>query len=783
MDAAIESAVTEWDTRRVSSGYEGLRGLADEEFTGAVTEGTAWLFVLNGRIIAEIDGTLDSFEDAAATAHVAPDPSVALLYAMQTLDGTSKARYYTEETSLSAAADTLSSGNFTGYVELSENVLSGDYYLVYYGGRRLECAFVGSSEELLTGDEAFERAADEVGIYEVFDVAVEVTELPEPADEQPTVDVGTDSPASTDSADAADSNTPGVDVQSEPDGNPGGGTSAQPDEPASRGEGPQAADGDAGSATVNGDGAHTTGDAPASPSRADTGGGTDGTPDGANTRAGAGDTRDGASSVPDGAGSTPNGAGSTPNGASSTPDGPSTRDSAGETRNSSDGRGAAVADDATGATQTSGAMPAGVTDAESGDAGTKPEAGESPSQDVSAEREWQTTRTIPSLDPSESSTDGQPSENGGETGQRTTSGANRSAGSGSRTSSGGGRSASSGSRSASGGTTSSQGDTAERATRGSGQLAELKQRLEAAVEERDEAKRRVSALQSAVKEAETTADRLQSENEQLERRVEELESEVTSLEQQLESVEEYIPEGDEQREPAAALAGTNLFVRYGSKAGATLETAHAGGATREEVEQNIRIETHTDFPADRAVIEGESYEAFLHGTVEYSFVTWVVHELLYEIQETGTETAMRELFDAIPQIDRIELHGRVSVTTEEGESFDHPFDVVFRDRMGNPLIVANVTDGLNATPEPAISELIQAARDIGEVEDTLGCALHVTASFFEPDALSAVKEATGGGLLSRDKRESFLKLGRKQGFHLSLVESREGEFHVTVPEL
>jgi hypothetical protein len=59
----------------------------------------------------------------------------------------------------------------------------------------------------------------------------------------------------------------------------------------------------------------------------------------------------------------------------------------------------------------------------------------------------------------------------------------------------------------------------------------------------------------------------------------------------------------------------------------------------------------------------------------------------------------------------------------------------------------------------------------------------VTASFFEPNALETASEATSGGLLSRDKRESFVRLGRKQGYHLCLVEAREGKFHLAVPEL
>jgi len=59
----------------------------------------------------------------------------------------------------------------------------------------------------------------------------------------------------------------------------------------------------------------------------------------------------------------------------------------------------------------------------------------------------------------------------------------------------------------------------------------------------------------------------------------------------------------------------------------------------------------------------------------------------------------------------------------------------------------------------------------------------VTESFFEPAALETTGTATSGGLLSREKRASFVKLSRKRGFHLCLVESRSGGFHLNVPEL
>ncbi|MCO8268875.1 hypothetical protein NKF06_20430, partial [Haloferax sp. AB510] len=180
MDSEIIDAVTGWDSAPAERGYGGLRSLADDGFTGAVVAGMTWGFMLNGRLLGVFDGTVADFEGESFEAHRAPDPALPLLYAMRETGGDIRAQYYTEETPLGDADGTLSAGGFTGYVELSENVLSGDYYVVYHGGKSMSAAFVGNSKRLVTGDDAFERASDEVGIYKVYDVDLDLVDIPEP---------------------------------------------------------------------------------------------------------------------------------------------------------------------------------------------------------------------------------------------------------------------------------------------------------------------------------------------------------------------------------------------------------------------------------------------------------------------------------------------------------------------------------------------------------------------------------------------------------------------------
>ncbi|MFB6164530.1 MAG: hypothetical protein ABEJ31_05175, partial [Haloarculaceae archaeon] len=173
--------VDDWDARPFSGGYAGLRDLSDERFSGIVTAGPTRLCMTKGTVVGVLDGRIEDFAEASGTAHEAPSPALPLLAVMQDRTDEVRAQYYTEDTPLADVDGTLQDGNFTGYVELSENVLSGDYYLVYHQGRRMSVAFVGASGQLLTDDEAFDTAADEVGIYEVRPVEVDAIEVPEPA--------------------------------------------------------------------------------------------------------------------------------------------------------------------------------------------------------------------------------------------------------------------------------------------------------------------------------------------------------------------------------------------------------------------------------------------------------------------------------------------------------------------------------------------------------------------------------------------------------------------------
>src|SRR6056297_2658482 len=207
--------VSEWDSVPFDGGYDGLRSLSDQGFSGAVTAGSTQLFMVKGTAVGVLDGDIEDYDGADGTARAAPHDALPLLVVMQDRADGPRAEYYTEETSISEVDRTLSDGNFTGFVELSENVLSGDYYLVYHQGRSMSVAWVGNSQRLVTDESAFEQADGEVGIYQVMPADIEPVEIPEPSAPTPPTDDEVDTAAGTAAgeatgADDADETTAGT---------------------------------------------------------------------------------------------------------------------------------------------------------------------------------------------------------------------------------------------------------------------------------------------------------------------------------------------------------------------------------------------------------------------------------------------------------------------------------------------------------------------------------------------------------------------------------------------
>jgi len=806
MEPRTVEQVESWSTRSVADGYAGLRELSDGEFSGAVRGSGAWLFMLNGRIVGVFEGTLDDFENADGTAYAAPHPSLPLLFSMQEQGGDTRARYYTNDTPLSEVDRTLSEGKFTGFVELSENVLSGDYYVAYYGGRSLSVAFVGASEQVVTGDEAFERADDEVGIYEVTDVDVTVTDVPEPDDDADGASgdttAGGVSGGATSSGASGDTTTSEAAASAttrDAAGDPAGGAGSASDSE-SRGDvgeasgSPSEADS---SATGPPDGSGSARSESGSPPSANRPSGDDSSATGRSPSTATGEAATSAgSSRPEPTTSTDDASATTDSTATVRDDSTSDRSDPTADRSGPASRGATSTRGADATQNASGSTTAERSRRPTDDAGSTANDGpaETEASATGSEPERSEATTIPSLDPDlsenidPSPSDVQASTTAARENQSPANGPGDSAQSGRRAS--GERSSRSGATGASGsGATGASGSGATGASASESSASKGESGGDAS--ESSDARARIQTLRKQLRQRKQQVEQLKERLSTLESERNEYKRERDALSQEVERLEAKL-EGSSSTDGSAvgrrlsesdAFAGTNLFVRYDSKGEATLDEAANGQVDQSDVNANLRLEHHTQFEASEASVDGEPFEAFLTDSFEYQFATWVVEELLYEIRDTGKRNGLKELYEAIPKIDRVDLHGTVSAGDDREDTRQESFDVIMRDRMGEPLVVAALNDSRDPTTGEMMGSLVDAGSGVSQAHDELAGAFQVTASFFEPEALETAEAATSGGLLSRQKRASFVKLSRKRGYHLCLVESRDGDFHLSVPEL
>ncbi|WP_225334654.1 DUF7527 domain-containing protein [Halomicrobium urmianum] len=903
--------VDDWDTVPFSGGYGGLRDLADDDFSGVVTSGPAKLFMLGGSVIGVLEGSIEAFEDADGTARRAPHRALPLLALMQERSDEVRAKYYTEDTSIAEVDRTLSDGGFTGYVELSENVLSGDYYQVYHQGRSMSVAWVGSAERLVTDDDAFEQANDEVGIFEVRPADVDVIDIPNSGgvdagsagsstanaaagdstpdgtagaagDSTPDATAGTDgsvdSPTGAASgADAGESvrsaadepaddagTTTGIDAGSAPAGAKAAGGRSAGRDGSGVGEAGDSADREAGADAGSGTTDTSARESAASDGRAsarnastaesgrsgsrperrdrettdssaatDESGADRSATDGTTTREAGqqrgadGDARTGEQGTDDagvqqsGADRRPAGDGADRTGSEARSEAAEHRrrtersqsgatDDAGRAPSSADrGRGADAADRTRSPTAGASSAADGASGGSSGDAAAASEQAGPAAGSAGGAADLE-VRSIPSLDPAqtEAASAGVPGarpEPVGESGDATahvdaepSSADGRPAG---------GESTGTAARDESVEPTGNAGAGPERAsepsTAGDPQAADAPADAGRSTGGGDgdlradlaEAHERADDLESELARVESERDQLREERDDLAAERDELQADLAAARDEIERLERRVEElaedsatadAETRLGPAEAIDQTNLFVRYDSKGEATLETAHGGDADRSTVDSNLRLEYHTQFDADSTAVGEQSFDEFLQETVRYRFVDWLVRNLIYEIRDTGNADTMTDLYDALPKVDRAELNGQISVEyTEDGETqrTQVGFDVVVRDRMGNPLVVANINDSRDPATQSMMTELVTRSERVGGSSDSLAGAFLVTESFFEPGALETAEEETSSGLFSRDKRKSFVNLSRKSGFHLCLVEARNREFHLAVPEL
>lgn len=292
----------------------------------------------------------------------------------------------------------------------------------------------------------------------------------------------------------------------------------------------------------------------------------------------------------------------------------------------------------------------------------------------------------------------------------------------------------------------------------------------------DDLRRRIAELERQRDSLEAERDNLIEERNHLDTRVSRLQSRIGELESETTTTSNG---STSELPPDEALSKTSLFVRYHTQNRATLTDAYHGEATPEEVNDNLTLEHHTSFDAENTLVKGEPFEQFLTDSIQFDVVSWIVRDLLHVIYNAEYEDDLAELYDYIPDIDRAAIHAR---NTVDGQSIH--FDVVCFDQRGDPLLVLNIHDSNDPTTGAHLESLLDDASMVAN-QWPVTAALLITTSFFEPEALDIADDATagGGGLFGGANRSSYVRLARKRGFHLCLVEARQRQFHVAKPNL
>jgi hypothetical protein len=723
MSTRVVDRVDDWDERSFNGGYAELHDLASRDFSGVIRAGGAELYMTKGNVVGIRRGDIEDFEDQTGTVYASPSPALPLLAVMQERNEEVRDKFYTEKTPISEVDKTLTDGGFTGFIELSENVLSGDYYLVYHAGTSMSVGFVGNSSRLMDGDEAFETADDEVGIYQVRPAEITVIDIPSPPDDEPVAE-----PGATDAGDAQDT----------------------ADEEAGADEAPAA------------EGEHTAEPAP----------GVTGT--GAGGHEGAEQAGGDAANAPAQAAEQPGSQeserqpGEQQAQRTQPQQGQQPAQQTGQ-REAGAGRGQQTGTQSQQPTQNTGQQSANTQARQQAQGQASQQRQRTPTAESSVDLE---RRAIPSLDPTQTKAP-ETESNSPQSGPKPA-----------------------GQPPQQQPTQTEQPDPAPQQPPAEpaqespdpepaidpSELEELEAEIDEKDDQIEELEAELESTESEREELEDELEALRSERDELAETVEDLEGELERLETELGAA----TDAEQRMTPGEALRGTDIFIRFASKGDATLEKAHGGSMRKEDVNDNMRLEKHTQFDKQAVAIGGQSYDEFLESTLEYQFVEWVVRDLLFEIRETGHQKALKDLYDILPQVDRAELAGVVEVTyTEDGQETrtQESFDVVLRNRMGNPLLVATLNDSREGATESMMENLITSAERVGQAVDEFSGAFLVTRSFFEPGALEVASQSTQGGILSRDKRKSYVNLSRKRGYHLCLVEARNENFHLAVPEL
>lgn len=186
MDTDVRSLPDQWTDVGVDQNVSLSKfGSTDKEFSGSLRwrdpddrgGDMCTAYVVGGHVVRS-DTALPSSGDAVSVvkAKRAPNPALPFLTAVHQR-GERKLHRYTKNLSIERVLDVLTGRPFSGYIELSENVISGNYYAVFHEGKPTCIGIRSAASSPDVGEPARELMLDEVGIYDLYQVAVDPVDL------------------------------------------------------------------------------------------------------------------------------------------------------------------------------------------------------------------------------------------------------------------------------------------------------------------------------------------------------------------------------------------------------------------------------------------------------------------------------------------------------------------------------------------------------------------------------------------------------------------------------
>lgn len=186
MDEEVRSLADHWTDAEVPPNATLSKyGSGGSEFSGLLRwrdpdgwgKGLCTAYVVSGYVVRS-DAALPASGDPVTVvkAKRAPDPALPFLIAVDGR-GERRLRQYTVHLPIERVLNALTGTPFSGYVELSENVVSGNYYAVFHAGKPTCVGIRAAARSPDVGKTARQLMTDEVGIYSVYQVAVDPIDL------------------------------------------------------------------------------------------------------------------------------------------------------------------------------------------------------------------------------------------------------------------------------------------------------------------------------------------------------------------------------------------------------------------------------------------------------------------------------------------------------------------------------------------------------------------------------------------------------------------------------